>query len=54
MVSKKKRYYQIKRLWETRGNENESFTDFLYNLESEGIITFKDWVKFTKMFEKLG
>ena len=54
MFNKRKRYYQIKRLWETRARENESFPQFLLSLESEGIISFKEWVRFREMFDKLG
>ena len=54
MLNKRKRYYKIKRLWETRARENESFPQFLLSLESDAIISFKEWFKFRKMFDKLG
>ena len=52
MINKRKKYLRIERLYETRGEEKESFTDFLYNLEAEGIISLKEWRTFTKIFEK--
>lgn len=38
ILSNKKMYERLERLWETRGNEKESFEDFLLDLCNEYII----------------
>lgn len=48
-------YEQVKRVWELFGEGEyglNSFDDFTYNLYTEGIISFKLYLKFIKKFKK--
>lgn len=48
-------YEQVKRIWELFGEGNyglNSFDDFTFNLHNEGIISFKQYLKFIKKFKK--
>ena len=47
ILSNKKMYQKLERLWETRGNEKESFDDFLLDLCNEYIISTAELKKFS-------
>lgn len=47
ILSNKKMYQKLERLWETRGSEKESFEDFLLALCNEYIINTAELKKFS-------
>lgn len=52
ILSNKKMYERLERLWETRGNEKESFDDFLLDLCNEYIINTAELKKFSDYHKK--
>lgn len=53
ILTNKKMYWKLVRLWETRGEEKENFEDFLLNLCNENIISIHEMTKFIEIDKKL-